>query len=259
MNRETDRMQPENISFISNRVRVTLSVDEILYVHLDGRKSVIHASGDRRYETYTSIHELGQLLDNSFIWIHRGCLVSARAIHEIDKSAVLLINGETLDYTRRRKREILTRLHDIRRKIVYALDRSSVPSTAEEYRRHYTSFDHLPVAFADIEMVFNEEQLAVDWIFRYGNEALAKLEQLPLEQLIDNSFGKLFANMDAKWLRVYERTALYGETIEMTDYSREIDTYLKVICFPTFVGHCGCLLFDLTRLRAIPSHVSYLA
>ena len=33
------------------------------------------------------------------------------------------------------------------------------------------------------------------------------------------------------------------EDPEINDYSPEIDTDLKVICFPTFKGHCGCILF----------------
>ena len=57
--------------------------------------------------------------------------------------------------------------------------------------------------------------------------------------------------MDSKWLRSYERAALYGEKLEMMDYSPEIDTYLKVICFPTFRGHCGCILFDLSDIRYV--------
>ena len=118
----------------------------------------------------------------------------------------------------------------------------------------YASFDHVPFAFADIEMVFSEAHSAVDWIFRYGNEALAELEKLPLEQLIDRSFGSIFPNMDAKWLRVYERTALYGETLEITDYSPEIDTDLKIICFPTFNGHCGCMLFDQAEIQTVREH-----
>lgn len=106
----------------------------------------------------------------------------------------------------------------------------------------------MPFAFTDIEMVFNEECKAVDWIFRYANEALARLEKLPLEKLIGQSFGTLFSNMDAKWLKGYERSTLYGETLELMDYSPEIDTHLKVICFPTFKGHCGCILFDIDKI-----------
>lgn len=62
----------------------------------------------------------------------------------------------------------------------------------------YSSFDNMPFAFADIEMIFDKERHAVDWIFRYGNPALAKLEKLPMEQLIGSSFGSLFSDMDSK-------------------------------------------------------------
>ena len=72
---------------------------------------------------------------------------------------------------------------------------------------------------------------------------------MPLEKLIGSSFGSLFSNMNTKWLRLYERVTLYGETLEVMDYSPEIDACLKVTCFPTFKGHCGCILFDLTEIE----------
>ena len=46
-----------------------------------------------------------------------------------------------------------------------------------------------------------------------------------------------------------EHTVLYGETLEIMHYSPEIDKYLRIICFPTFKGHCGCMLFDITQTR----------
>lgn len=57
--------------------------------------------------------------------------------------------------------------------------------------------------------------------------------------------------MDSKWLQGYERATLYGETLEIIDYSPEIDTNLKIICFPTFPGHCGCILFNADKMRYI--------
>ena len=125
------------------------------------------------------------------------------------------------------------------------------PLTAEEYRKYYKICDALPFAFTDIEMVFNEEKKAVDWIFRYGNEALAALEKQPLDKMIGSSFSSLFSNMDSKWLQGYERATLYGETLEIIDYSPEIDTNLKIICFPTFPGHCGCILFNADKMKSI--------
>ena len=76
-------------------------------------------------------------------------------------------------------------------------------------------------------------------------------KKLPLDKMLGNSFSSLFSNMDAKWLHVYERATLYGETLEIMDYSPEIDTNLKIICFPTFPGHCGCILFNADQMKSI--------
>lgn len=37
--------------------------------------------------------------------------------------------------------------------------------------------------------------------------------------------------------------------MEINDYSPEIDAELKVICFPTFKGHCGCILFNINDIK----------
>ena len=76
-------------------------------------------------------------------------------------------------------------------------------------------------------------------------------KKLPLDKLIGSSFSSLFSNMDSKWLQSYERATLYGETLEIMDYSPEIDTNLKIICFPTFPGHCGCILFNADKMKTI--------
>ena len=67
------------------------------------------------------------------------------------------------------------------------------------YHEYYKCFDLMSIAFADIEMIFDEERQAIDRIFRYGNEALARLEEVPLDKMI----GSIFPNMDSKWLRSY--------------------------------------------------------
>lgn len=243
-------MRLNGISVISKRRHISLPAEDILYIQLVGRQSVIHASGGSVYETYTTIDKLAQMLGSGFIRADRTTLVSSKSIHTIDKQ-IELINGEMLNYTHRRKRELKEQLRAGRRQIAQSLSDNDAPATQEEYRRHYASYDSAPFAFTDIEMVFNEERAAVDWIFRYANEALAKIEKIPLEQLVNHAFGSIFPNMDAKWLRVYERVALFGETLEIVDYSPEIDTNLKIICFPTFKGHCGCILFDQAEIQTV--------
>ena len=40
-------------------------------------------------------------------------------------------------------------------------------------------------------------------------------------------------------------TLLNGKTLEIVDYSPEIDKYLHIVCFPIFKGRCGsfCLIY----------------
>lgn len=128
--------------------------------------------------------------------------------------------------------------------------------TAAGYREFYNSFEKLPFAFADLEIVFDDERRAVDWIFRYGNQAFARLEKKTLDEVIGIRFSLLFDNSDMKWLRCCERAALHGETLEMMDYSVEIGAHVKVICFQTFRGHCGCFLFNLDEISFIETSES---
>ena len=128
--------------------------------------------------------------------------------------------------------------------------------TAAGYREFYNSFEKLPFAFADLEIVFDDERRAVDWIFQYGNQAFARLEKKTLDEVIGIRFSLLFDNSDMKWLRCCERAALHGETLEMMDYSVEIGAHIKVICFQTFRGHCGCFLFNLDEISFIETSES---
>ena len=240
------------INVTSDRKNVTLDSDVILYILMNGKIAEIHIVGGRVYETRTALKDLEGLLEKEFVKIHRGCIVSVKAVHAVTDT-VNLSNGEELLYTVRKKKQIVAEIQEKQKNMINALGKKGIPATEEEYCRHYSSFEYLPIAFTDIEMVFDEERRAVDWIFRYANQELARLEKLSLNQLVGKSFGSLFANMDSKWLRSYERAALYGEVLEIMDYSPEIDKNLKVICFPTFKGHCGCLLFDLDTIKTVNS------
>ncbi|MGN1417317.1 MAG: LytTR family transcriptional regulator DNA-binding domain-containing protein [Oscillospiraceae bacterium] len=236
------------ISVIVNRKKVEIDVRNILYVVMRRKNAEIHVLGGKVYVTRTTYGDILKALDDNFIEVRRGCIVSVMAIHNVTRM-VNLSNGESIEYTVRKKKDIVTELRLKQQCMISSFSDVGVPSTYEEYRKYYSGFEHMPFAFTDIEMIFNDESHAVDWIFRYGNEALAKLEKLPLEKLIGSSFGSLFDNMDAKWLKNYERSALFGETLEIIDYSPEINSDLKIISFPTFKGHCGCILFDVRNIK----------
>ena len=105
-----------------------------------------------------------------------------------------------------------------------------------------TKLDKSTILYAIANRKYVEVHVNKDYVFKTSTS-------FALHVLIGSAFGDLFYNMDSKWLESYERAALYGETLEVLDYSPEIDTNLKVICFQTFVGHCGCILFNVDEMK----------
>ena len=229
-----------------------MSVDQIIHIHMRRKYADVYMNDGRILETRATYRELAGLLGEQFIEIRRGSLVSAMAVHSVT-DRINLNNGDRLEYTLSRRREIEEKLYRERRKIIHGFSTKGTPITTAEYCEYYKGFEYMPFAFADIEMIFEDDCHAVDWVFRYGNPALARLEKLSLEQLIDHTFGSIFPDMDEKWLRIYERAILYGETLGMSEYSPEIDRELSIICFPTFEGHCGCILLDTKEVNYIRS------
>ena len=237
-----------HITIRSGNMDIVLNISTVLYVLMKKNYAEIHTFSGKCYKTRVTLHEFEKTLGDSFLKVSRGCLVAVMAIHDIT-NVIELTNGEFLPYSVRNRSAIVAQFQTKQKLIISRFSEGSIPEEEDAYRAHYRCFDDLPVAFADIEMVFNDERRAVDWIFRYGNQALAFLEKVTLDQLIGSTFSSLFPDMDDKWLRAYEQAALYGATLEVIDYSPEIDTYLRVICFPTFRGHCGCILSDVSQIH----------
>ena len=232
----------------SDRQDIALDIRTILYINISENVAEIHTSGGEIYKTRMTLEKLESKLGDGFLKPHRSRLVSVMAIHDITDK-INLNNGERISYVARKKKELIAELNEKRSRLIENFDGDAQPMVDDTLHEYYRCFDSLPIAFTDIEMVLDEENKAVDWIFRYANPALAKLEKVPLSELLGRSFRSVFPNMDSKWLKSYERAALYGETLELIDHSPEIDTYLKIICFPTTPGHCGCLLLDIAEMQ----------
>ena len=238
----------EILTVVCDRKKVSLDIRTILYINMHENIAEIHTASGKVYRAHMTLERLEAALGDGFLKPHRSRLVSVMAIHDITDK-INLNNGERIGYVARRKKALVAQLQEKRGRLLDDLGAAAPPVMADGAPSDYRCFDAVPIAFTDIEMVLDEGHNAVDWIFRYANPALAELEKVPLAELMGRSFRNVFPNMDSKWLKSYERAALYGETLELIDYSPEIDTYLKIICFPTTPGHCGCFLFDIAKLK----------
>ena len=75
-----------------------------------GKYIEIHTSDYQVYKTRMTLSEIENCLGDGFIKIHRGCLVSVKAIHTITDK-INLSNGDDLEYTVRKKKSIIEQFY----------------------------------------------------------------------------------------------------------------------------------------------------
>ena len=80
----------------------------------------IHIVGGKVYQTRIALKDLEGLLKEDFVKVHRGCIVSVKAVHEVT-DMVNLSNGEELPYTVRKKKQIVTEIQEKQKKMINAL------------------------------------------------------------------------------------------------------------------------------------------
>ena len=66
-----------------------MDVSSILYVLMKGNTAEIHVSGGQIYNVRRTLVELEESLGDGFIKLHRGCIVSVMAIHDISDKVKL--------------------------------------------------------------------------------------------------------------------------------------------------------------------------
>ena len=87
------------LTIVHERKKIMLNIDNILYVIKVGKTAEIHLSGGTVYRVRMTLGDLETKLGDEFVKIHRGCVVSAMAVHDVTDQ-VNLSNGESLEYAK---------------------------------------------------------------------------------------------------------------------------------------------------------------
>lgn len=102
---------PETISFVSDRRKVSLNVDDIVYVESNDRDVYIHASDGATYRNKTPISQWENTLGEKFIRTHRAFLVNVGYIGGIGDESVC-VKDEKIPVSRKYKDEVSRKIKD---------------------------------------------------------------------------------------------------------------------------------------------------
>lgn len=103
LDRVTTRWLPKEeptINFVSDRQKVSVPINSILYVESRDTEVYIHLTDGKAYRNKTPISHWESILGNGFLRVHRAYLVNASRIKHISQDA-LYIEGERIPVSRK--------------------------------------------------------------------------------------------------------------------------------------------------------------
>lgn len=103
----------KSISFVSERIDITLYLSDITYIEAYLKTSVVHAR-DRQLTTYKNFSQFETELakESAFIRIDRGLLVNFGSIQEWDEEFIHFKNKERLALPVRNRKKVLQQMED---------------------------------------------------------------------------------------------------------------------------------------------------
>ena len=222
--------------------RKNIKISDIFYLTRQNPHTIITFSSGESIATTIPIKELMLYLpEEDFLNISKDVVLRKNQIvHISDKGLYTMTDGAVFQGRKRN----LSQHKQIRKSLgLNVQNYSEVSEDSSLQLFDSCSFlNDMPLAFCIIELVFDAEGHGVDFVFRYCNDEMAVVEDIPVSEMLNRSFYEVFENGDKKWLVTYADVALNGNKHILQDYSPEIDKTLTIYCFQPASGYCACVL-----------------
>lgn len=222
--------------------RKNIDISNILYLTRQNPLTKITFFDGKEILTAIPVKEIAIYLpDEEFVNITKGILLRKSQIVNISDDGLYTMTDGSVFQGRKRN---ISQHKQLRQAL--GLSKEQNEKTEKmiplELLEKCSILNDMTLAFCVIELVFDVNGSGVDFVFRYCNEEMAVVEGIPVSEMLNNSFYKVFENGDKKWLVTYADVALNGTKVILHDYSPEIGKELTIYCFQPHPGYCACIL-----------------
>lgn len=236
----------KSIELMVNRHMMQIPVNSIVYANVTDKLCKIHLDNGDMLSLFITISDLmDKLGEEDFLRVSRSSLVAYTAVESVNQDEVILYGGVRIPYSRSRRKEIVERARNCMERQVVRRDESR-PMGQLDFDQDFVFWDQVPVGFGVLEFLSDHSGRFSDFVFRYVNQALAEVEGSTREKLLNRAYSHVFKGARNKWLAIYSKVAFMGDTVELIDYSPELEKELLVICYQPAYGYCACIVCDAT-------------
>ena len=103
-----DVNEVRTVSFTSDRHKIILNRNEIVYIESNDSEVWVYATEQRRFRNKTGITQWENLLGEDFIRVHRSFIVRKEAIQETLSDSLTLADGTSIPVSRKYREAVAT-------------------------------------------------------------------------------------------------------------------------------------------------------
>ncbi len=122
----------------------------------------------------------------------------------------------------------------------------------ESEKKYRSLFDNIQDGFALHEIVLDENNNPVDYIFLDINDAFERVTGLKKRDLIGEKVTETLPGIEkdpAEWIGTYGKVALTGESISFENFSESLQRWYSVSAYRPAEGQFAALLTDITETK----------
>ena len=123
---------------------------------------------------------------------------------------------------------------------------ASEKNLSESEKQYEELFNSMIEMFQVIELVYDEEGNAIDYIYRQVNRAFEELVNKKKDELIGKRAKEIFDVVEDHWIKTYERVDKTGKAENFDNYGAELDKYYQIYAWKVDKGQVAIVFTDIT-------------
>ncbi len=118
---------------------------------------------------------------------------------------------------------------------------------AESEEKYRLLFNNLNEAYALHEVIFDDNNEPIDFIFRDANPKLLTDFNVQYDDIINQSVKKVFPNTEDNWFKKCGSVAKHGKPIRFREYAGEVNKYYETTVFSPKPNYFAAVFVDVTQ------------
>ena len=131
-------------------------------------------------------------------------------------------------------------------------------NTREEKMLYKSLYEHIPLAYIKVKILFNKEGEAVDYIIENANNAAMKFYEQPFAHYMNKRASQIMPYRFKEDLEKFSKVLQDGY-VESQDWIKAANKYCNIILYPAGKDNVVCLFSDLTKVYEMHKELDYTA